>query len=103
MTISNQTDAVRTSKAQDLIGTIRRLVSGRRGMLVLGALALAAGVAFKWNWLVAAGIAPLVIGLLPCAVMCALGVGCMYMATSRSQGKPPAAQAGPESPPDPKN
>ena len=98
MTISNQTDAQQSPKDQNLVGAIRRLVSGRRGMLVLGGLALAAGVAFKWNWLVAAGVAPLVIGLLPCAVMCALGVGCMYMATSRSAPKPPAGSADPKSP-----
>jgi len=36
----------------------------------------------KWDLLVAAGIAPLILGLLPCAAMCALGI-CM----SRMGGK----------------
>lgn len=35
-------------------------------------MSLIAGVAFNWSWLAAAGIAPLLIGILPCAAMCAL-------------------------------
>lgn len=31
---------------------------------------LGAGLALNWNWLVAAGIAPLLVALAPCAVMC---------------------------------
>ena len=49
----------------------------RRWLLVVGAiLALAIGLALNWSWLVAAGIAPLILGIAPCAAMCALGL-CM--------------------------
>jgi hypothetical protein len=40
--------------------------------LVLAAVALAAGAAFNWSWLVAAGAAPLLLSLAPCLAMCAL-------------------------------
>lgn len=40
--------------------------------LVLMGLALAAGAALNWNWLVAAGLLPIIVGLLPCAAMCVL-------------------------------
>ena len=41
-------------------------------ILVLGLV----GLALNWSWLVAAGIAPLILGLAPCVAMCALGL-CM--------------------------
>ena len=44
----------------------------RKWLLGLAAVALIAGVAFNWSWLVAAGVAPLLVGTLPCAAMCAL-------------------------------
>jgi hypothetical protein len=48
---------------------------GRRNMiLILAALAIAGGIAMNWNWLVASALAPIVIALLPCAVMCGLGL-----------------------------
>jgi hypothetical protein len=57
-------------------GSLARLppwLRGRRG-LILTAVALAGlGLALGWNWLAAAGVAPLLLSLLPCAAMCALG------------------------------
>jgi len=48
-----------------------------RTVLVTAALAImTVGVTVSWSALVAAGIAPLLISALPCAVMCALGL-CM--------------------------
>lgn len=44
--------------------------------LTLTAIAMIAGAAFNWSWLVGAGIAPLVVAVLPCVAMCALGL-CM--------------------------
>lgn len=55
------------------------LLHGRttRKLLALLAVALAAtGLTLNWSWLVAAGIAPILLALAPCAAMCALGV-CM--------------------------
>ncbi len=49
---------------------------GRRTWLALAALTLVGGAAMNWSWLVAAGIAPLVLAFAPCAAMCAFGL-CM--------------------------
>ena len=51
-------------------------LGGRRGLIVLTVIALGAGLVLNWSWLVAAGIAPLLLALAPCAAMCALGL-CM--------------------------
>jgi hypothetical protein len=47
-----------------------------RGLIVLAAIAVGAGLSFSWPWLVAVGLAPILLTALPCAVMCALGL-CM--------------------------
>jgi hypothetical protein len=44
---------------------------------VLATVAVIAAAAFNWSWLVALGLAPLLLTLLPCAVMCVLGL-CMH-------------------------
>jgi hypothetical protein len=64
-----------------LTGAYRPSIVGRfgRNRFILGGAAatlLAAGLAWQWSWLVAIGVAPLLVSVAPCAVMCALGV-CM--------------------------
>jgi len=49
---------------------------GRRGLIVATAL-VGAGTVLNWNWLVAAGFAPIILSVLPCVAMCALGIACM--------------------------
>lgn len=51
-------------------------MTNRRIVLLAGGVTLGAGLAFNWGWLTAAGIAPILLGLAPCAAMCALGL-CM--------------------------
>jgi hypothetical protein len=63
--------------------TIRHTLGGRRGLIAAGAVIALAGLAFNWTWLVAAGIAPLLLSVLPCVAMCALGL-CMSRMTGRS-------------------
>ncbi|WP_128943312.1 hypothetical protein [Bradyrhizobium zhanjiangense] len=46
-------------------------------------IAVIAGTAFGWNWLVAAGIAPVLLSVLPCLVMCGLGL-CMNRLIGRT-------------------
>jgi hypothetical protein len=48
----------------------------RIALVTAGLAIVTAGIAANWSTLVAAGIAPLIISALPCAVMCALGL-CM--------------------------
>ncbi|HWX51113.1 MAG TPA: hypothetical protein VNZ61_23955 [Roseomonas sp.] len=48
-----------------------------RWAVILGIFALVgAGLALGWPWLAAVGLAPVVLSVLPCAAMCALGL-CM--------------------------
>ncbi|HJU19238.1 MAG TPA: hypothetical protein VJ770_22520 [Stellaceae bacterium] len=69
-------------------GSLPIWLRGRRGIVVLGigAAALAVGgAAVGWPWLVAAGIAPILLSTVPCLVMCALGL-CMMGKGMNSAG-----------------
>ena len=68
---------------------------GRRRLLIGGvAMALiAAGIVWQWNWLVAVGVAPLLISAAPCLAMCALGM-CMHRMGGRTEGGMSANAAG---------
>lgn len=77
MTQSTETTkATEPSLTRLLINLVRYYLAGRRGFIALAGVAFVAGAAFHWDWLVAAGIAPLLVALAPCALMCALGL-CM--------------------------
>lgn len=64
------------SLTRDLLHAARYYLGSRRGILILATVAIVAGTAFNWSWLVATGIAPILLTALPCAVMCGLGL-CM--------------------------
>jgi hypothetical protein len=64
------------SLAQDWLSALRYWLRGRNGVIALIGLALVIGVVLNWSWLVAVGVVPLLITVLPCAAMCALGL-CM--------------------------
>jgi len=76
MTTSNTTKTAGPSPARDLLDAARHYLGGRQALVILAIAALIGGVALNWNWLVAAGIAPLLLTALPCLVMCGLGL-CM--------------------------
>lgn len=78
------------SLLRDTLYAARYYLGGRTGILVIATIGLGAGAYFNWGWLVAAGIAPLIITVLPCAAMCALGL-CMGGKTHK------AAEAGDDS------
>ncbi len=73
------------SLARDLRDAITYYLPGRRALIVIAALAIAGGVALKWDWLVAAGISSTLLALLPCAIMCVLGL-CMRKMSGGSSG-----------------
>lgn len=88
MTISRSTDAAPSFPARHTIELVRHYLGGRWGLVALAVVAVGAGLAFNWSWLVAAGIAPLLLAVLPCVAMCALGLRMSQMMgrsdTSRS-------------------
>lgn len=82
MVDTQQSQSQDGSLGRDLLYALRYYLGSRRGVLVLAGLAITAGLALNWSWLAAAGIAPILIIVLPCLAMCALGL-CM----NRSGGK----------------
>lgn len=83
MTTPRSTDTAEPSLTRDLIDAARYYLGGRRGLLVLAGLAIVAGLALNWSWLAAAGLAPILISVLPCLAMCALGL-CMNRGSGKS-------------------
>ena len=67
------------SPGRDLVAAARYYLGGRRGLLLLAAVAVVGGLVSSWSWLVAAGIAPILLAVAPCIAMCALGL-CMRRA-----------------------
>lgn len=66
--------------------TKTRSVTGSRKLwFAIGALVLIAGLGLNWGWLMAVGVAPLLIAFLPCAVMCGLSL-CMMNGTKGCKG-----------------
>lgn len=78
---------------RDVLYAAKYYLGSRRGLVVAGTAVVAAGLAFNWSWLVAAGVAPLLLSVLPCVVMCALGL-CMSRMTGASCSKQAAPQEG---------
>lgn len=74
--MTNSTNSSERSLSQDVLFATRYYLGSRAGLIAMAVIGLAAGAYFNWGWLVAAGIAPLILGVAPCAAMCALGL-CM--------------------------
>ncbi len=71
------------ARVQGMVNAIWPYIGGRRGLIVLAIGIAAAGMAMNWGWLAAVGIAPILLVVLPCAAMCALGL-CMNKAGGKS-------------------
>jgi hypothetical protein len=76
MSLPKTAGATRPSLAQDWLHALRCWLRGRKGVIALIGLAVVIGAALNWSWLVAVGVVPLLITVLPCVAMCALGL-CM--------------------------
>jgi hypothetical protein len=70
MATPEPTNTASTSLKRDLLYAARYYLGNRWGLLAAGILALTIGAAFNWSWLVAAGVAPVILSLAPCAIMC---------------------------------
>ena len=91
MTTTDPARPVQNSLASDVISAARYYLGSRFGLFAIAALALGLGAYSSWGWLVAAGIAPLLLTFAPCAVMCALGMCTMG---GKSKGPTDAASPG---------
>jgi hypothetical protein len=83
MSSPETTGATRPSLVQDWLYALRYWLRGPRGLAALVLSAFVIGAALTWSWLVAVGVAPLLLTVLPCAVMCGLGL-CMNKMTGGS-------------------
>ncbi|WP_082809970.1 hypothetical protein [Labrenzia sp. CP4] len=83
MTDTQQSQSRNGSLSRDLLYALRYYFGNRRALLVLAGLVIGTGLALNWSWLAAVGIAPILISLLPCLAMCALGL-CMNRSGSKS-------------------
>ena len=97
MTMQNRTDPAKKPEApllRDFLHALKYYLGGRR-MLVAAAIAIVGGgLLLNWSWLVAAGMAPLLLAVLSCAAMCALGLGVMGISARRGKGEDGAGGAG---------
>lgn len=66
----------------------KRLGGARLMLAGLALVLIGAGLAWQWSWLVAIGVAPLLISAAPCVAMCALGL-CMHRMSSSTGSKAP--------------
>jgi len=79
LTDPKTTADVRTSAAPNWLTRPRAWMFG-------GIVAVGAGLALNWSWLTAVGVAPILLSVLPCAAMCALGL-CMRGDAGKSCSK----------------
>jgi hypothetical protein len=87
-----QTEATKASTACGSRKSHRLLpwLPNNRTLLMAAAVAvIGGGFALNWSWLVAVGLAPLILSLLPCIAMCALGLGICKMAGNRGTDPKP--------------
>ena len=76
MTVSDPAGGAPRSFAGELLYAVRYYLGGRIGLIAVAAAALGLSAYFNWGWLVAIGLAPILVSALPCVAMCALGL-CM--------------------------
>jgi hypothetical protein len=86
MTTSDRTVASERTTAPDRPdqpSAIRSYLGSRWLLIGMATIAVAGGLALNWSWLVAAGIAPILLSVLPCLVMCGFGL-CAHKLVGRS-------------------
>jgi hypothetical protein len=76
------------SFGQIIAGLARHYLGGHRALVIGGMSVVIAGLSLSWDWVVALGLAPILLALAPCAVMCALGI-CMH----KGEGKPASGES----------
>jgi hypothetical protein len=95
MSETNAADLSARPWPQLILGVLQAFARDRRVLIAAGVLALVLGAALNWSWLIAVGVAPVLLAVFPCAAMCALGVCAMSMNRSLPDAAtpPPGATA----------
>jgi hypothetical protein len=83
-------EAAQSDSMPTTVQRIRSWALSPQGLTVTGIAAAVVGLTLGWSWVVALGVAPLILTLAPCAAMCALGL-CMSM---RNGSHAPAEKPG---------
>ncbi|MBI1201917.1 MAG: hypothetical protein GC182_05325 [Rhodopseudomonas sp.] len=95
MTTPHASATAEPSLGHEMLYAARYYLGSPLGLLALGGLAIAVGLYFGgWGWLVAAGLAPIVLSTLPCLVMCVFGV-CTMCKSRKTQSEESDAVADP--------
>ena len=76
------------ARGRGALGFARSIILSRPGLIVLVLAAIGLGLTSSWGWLSAIGAAPLILAVLPCAGMCAVGA-CMPMMMGGAKTKAP--------------
>lgn len=63
-----------TLRWRQILGRLPKWVTLRTVLVALTLLAIAAGIGLNWDTLIVLGIAPWILGFLPCLTMCLLGL-----------------------------
>lgn len=87
-----KTPTAEVALRRPLTDRLPRWLAGWRGLAILGILLVVAGLYAGWGWLAAVGLAPLILSVAPCLVMCAVGLCAMSRGSSScaNQGSPTA-------------
>ncbi len=88
MTMPQSNATAAPSLGRDVLYAARYYLGNRWTFVAVAGLAVMLGLYFGgWGWLVAAGLAPVLLSTLPCLVMCAFGV-CMMCRSSKERSTP---------------
>lgn len=84
-----QMETTLTNSTASIVPAIFKRLDSKRVLLgVLGLALIGGGLAWQWSWLVAIGVAPLLVSAAPCVAMCALGL-CMHRMGNRTGSAAP--------------
>lgn len=75
-----------TTTDQSAVGRLPAWATRNRLMMAGGAVVIG-GLVFNWGWLTAIGVAPILLAVAPCGIMCVLGL-CM-MGKKKTAAAPP--------------
>lgn len=85
MTTHQPTTTAEGSLGRDVLYAARYYLANRWTLVAAAALAIVIGLSFGgWGWLVAAGLVPILLAVLPCLIMCGIGV-CQMCRSDKTQ------------------